>query len=201
MILYNVSVFLRPEFYSQIQPALSAAGMAGSLHPDNLTDQTGTTVSTLVCRLNGLTLIFLPANDFHRHLDFEIGLTTETLAGWDQALQHFSSQKLLAEAGFLNRTSTPYALLGGPEIHGPFFALFNGDHSRLESGESLEFSLPPAEYGFYRQHIEPILEPALATSFLVSRHPAGLLPTLQKISLKETTVDFTADRIQIKKHS
>lgn len=182
MVLYCISLFLNSSVLRGIQEALKPGWLDG-LTEVAVQDQVGDTASGLQLHLEGLSFLFLPANSFHIHRDFEIGLTETWRPGWERGLKALRSSGLVAEHGTMPEDpDSEFAVLGGPTIHGPFFGIFDGNRSEIRTELELGFRLPEAERAFYGL-LKPFVDPRLAESLQVGPADSSL-PVFDRLKVQ-----------------
>jgi hypothetical protein len=159
--LYCISVFLDPDKWNAVSRAFSSREGPWQFRESRVSDQTGDSADSLHLAIGGLRLVFLPENHFHRDRDFEIGLTCDTAVEWQEFLRRCESSGIPWESGAMAEDpSSQYALLGGKEIHGPFFFLFDDQTVDAPRDFSLRASLPAKEGKFFRDHVKPLVDEA-----------------------------------------
>lgn len=155
MTLYCISVFLKNESILKVLEVCRTAGIQFKEIP--VTDQTGISVSGFQIESDGLKILVLPCNDFHRDHDFEIGLTAESRDEWNDFVKKVSADGK-CENGVFEDGETEYLLLKGEDdYHGNFFFIFDGQKSNPCALEKISCTVTTSDYDFIQKNIRPLL--------------------------------------------
>lgn len=152
--LYCISVFLQQEKISGI---LHKCNEYGIEHKEiEITDQVNETAIGHQISIDNLKILLLACNDFHRHKDFEIGITVDTKESWTAFIENLKKYSEI-EYGQVSDDGTEYALIKDDALHGPFFFIFDGQYSNIEPLIHLRCTIGEYDYILYKEKIEKLL--------------------------------------------
>jgi hypothetical protein len=79
-------------------------------------------------------ILFLPSNDYHKNMDFEIGITSDTIDGWNNFIENIvNDRKTEIETNYSKSIDGLYAIIGPKNIHNPFFFIYDGKFSEINN--------------------------------------------------------------------
>lgn len=177
MKLYCITLFLNSEHLDEFVAACKKAGCG--MKQDEVTDQVGETVLCWQINASGLHMVAGPANDYHRDLDYEIGITASSREEWEQFDEGLKKAELDAER-IHEEDGTDIII---PKVeHGPFFCMM--DHDQGSEADQLirfEATITPGDLAVYENVLKPLFGPHLTDTFCFT---AGDSFFIKKIEVK-----------------
>ena len=159
MTLYCISLFLEK---SKISEILEICVQNGFSHKElEITDQTGESGKGNQVDMNGVKILLLPCNDFHKNGDFEIGLTAENRIAWEDFVKK-AGEICENEHGKFDDDETEYLLMGKNEndenLHGNFFFIFDGQKSELENLSKISLTIKNPDFVLFNEKIARFID-------------------------------------------
>lgn len=183
MKLYGITLFLNPEHQEAFVAACKKAGC--EMMQNDVTDQVGETMHCWQIKTSGLRMLAGPVNDFHRDLDYEIGITASSREEWEQFDEGLKKAGLDAER--IHDEDGADIIIPKVE-HGPFFCMM--DHGKGSDADQLirfEATMTPDDLAVYENVLKPLFGSALTDRFAFS---AGDAFRMTSLKLKDMVVDF-----------
>lgn len=181
MKLYGITLFLNPEHLEAFVETCKKAGC--EMKQDDITDQVGETVRCWQINASGLRMVAGPANEFHRDLDYEIGITASSHEEWEQFDEGLKKAGLDAER--IHDEDGADIIIPKVE-HGPFFCMM--DHGKCSDADQLirfEATMTPDDLTVYDNVLKPLFGTSLTDKFHFTASD----------SFKTTLLELTAGRI------
>lgn len=183
--LYCVSIFLQQ---TQIRNILHICnGYAVEYKEIEITDQVNDIVVGYQIIIDGLKILLLPCNDFHKHKDFEIGLTADTQENWSEFIEELKRYTQIEYERFADDEGE-YALIKDSTLHGPFFFIFDGQYANIEPLIHLQCTICTYDYMIYKEKIEPFFTEDMLKKIRIEK---GVAFCIQEIIVKHNADDIS----------
>ena len=154
MLLYCISIFLRNENIDKFLQICKNNRI--NYKRIEVTDQTNEKGNGYQVNINGIKILALPCNSFHRDKDFEIGITVENINEWNEFVRKMKN-KFENEYGKFDDGETEYFIIKNEKLHGNFFFIYDGQKSQNEHLIMLECRMAKDDFDFYKAELETII--------------------------------------------
>ncbi|MCR5289395.1 MAG: hypothetical protein K6E51_05335 [Treponema sp.] len=154
MLLYCISIFLENKKRESFLKTCIHNGITYT--KIEITDQTNEKGYGYQVNINGLKILLLPCNDFHKDKDFELGLTMENKENWDEFIHNIKT-KFENNCGTFVDDKTEYFVFKNKQYHGNFFFIYDGQKSQEEPLLQLHCRMTKYDFDFYKTELESLL--------------------------------------------
>jgi hypothetical protein len=109
--------------------------------------------------ISQFSILFLPSNELHKSMDFEICLTFDSIDEWNNFIEDTTNNKKLEiETNYSNNIDGLYAEIGPKDICGPFSFIYNGKHNNQHNLIKITGEIGSDEYNDYKKHLNKIID-------------------------------------------
>jgi hypothetical protein len=103
-------------------------------------------------------ILFLPSNNYHKNMDFEIGITTDAIDDWNNFIENIvEDKKMEIETNYSKNIDGLYAIIGPKNIHNPFFFIYDGKYSEINNLIKITGEIGGKAYLFYKNDLGKII--------------------------------------------
>jgi hypothetical protein len=159
MKFYSLSIFLENNYFEQCKNIFSNVKNIET-NEFEIIDPKNDRSKAFEVMISDFSLLFLPSNDFHKNMDFKIGITSDTIDEWNNFIEDITNNKKMEiETNYSENIEGLYAVIGPKDIHGPFFYIFDGKYSDAYNLLKINGEIGEKEYIFYNVNkLRPIQE-------------------------------------------
>ncbi|MDR1316977.1 MAG: hypothetical protein LBK13_08910 [Spirochaetales bacterium] len=157
MKFYSLSIFLDSKYLEQCKKLFSNQQDIETGEFE-ITDYKNDKSAVFEVIISQFCILFLPSNDYHKNMDFEIGITSDTIDDWNNFIENIvNDRRIEIETNYSENMNGLYAIIGPRDIHNPFFFIYDGKYSEINNLVKITGEIDEKAYLFYKNDLSKII--------------------------------------------